>query len=445
MALIEGCQHELEFTIPAHEVEKESERIAQGYTQKVRLPGFRPGKAPMGIVRQKFAAEIRQETLESLIPKVLQERFQADKIPVVGRPDILELKFLEGTDVSFKARFEVMPEFELGDYRNVEVIYNEPVVEDEELDKRIGEIREDKAQFVNEEPRPAKLGDFAVVNLESTSGVEGEPVSTKDLQLEIGAASTMPEFTAGITGLEPGASTDVTVDYPADYTHEKLAGRKVSFHIQLNQLRRKELPELNDDFAKDLGDFQTFDELRNAVRTQLLRGKEGSAQEGSKRLLLDTLVDAHPFPVPNAWIDRQIEIDVENYLRMVQENGGDPRQMNLDWEKIREARKETAARQVRASVLMDRIAKAESIDATQEDLDREIQRVARERREPPIAVRQRWEKDGAMANVASQIRDWKTRNFLFDHARKVPGEMPAEPAQLEAPAELEAAASEAEA
>lgn len=439
MALIAGCQHELEFTIPAHEVEKESARIAQGYTQKVRLPGFRPGKAPMGIVRQKFAGEIRQETLESLIPKVLQERFQADKISVVGRPDIVDLKFLDGVDVEFKARFEVMPEVELGEYRNLEVIYNEPVIEDEELDKRIAEIREEKAQFVNEEPRPAQLGDFAVVDLESTSGVDGEPVSTKDLQLEIGAESTMPEFTAGITGLEPGAATDVTVDYPADYAHEKLAGKMVTFHITLNQLRRKELPELNDDFAKDLGDFQTFDELKNAVRTQLLRSKETSAQEGSKRLLLDQLVDAHPFPVPNAWVDRQIEIDVENYLRMVQENGGDPRQMNLDWEKIREARKETAARQVKASVLMDRIARAESIDATQEDLDREIQRVARERREPPIAVRQRWEKDGAMQNVASQIRDWKTRNFLFDSARKVPGEMPA------GPAELEASASEVEA
>ena len=439
MALIEGCLHELEFTIPVHEVEKESERIAQGYTQKVRLPGFRPGKAPMGIVRQKFAGEIRQETLEALIPKVLQERFQADKIAVVGRPDIVDLSFLDGTDVSFKARFEVMPEVELGEYRNLEVIYNEPVVEDEELDKRIAEIREDKAQFVNEDPRPAQVGDFAVVDLESIEGVDGVPVSTKDLQLEIGAESTMAEFTAAITGMEPGASQDVTVDYPADYSHEKLAGKNVTFRITLNQLRRKELPELNDEFAKDLGDFQTYDELKNAVRTQLLRNKETSAQEGSKRLLMDKLVDAHLFPVPNAWVDRQIQIDVENYLEMLKQNGGDPNQMNLDWEKIREARKETAARQVKASVLMNRIAKAESIDATQEDLDREIQRVARERREPPIAVRQRWEKDGVMQNVASQIRDWKTRNFLFDSARKVAGEMPA------APAELEAAAGEAEA
>ena len=432
MALIEGCQHELEFTIPANEVEKESERIAEGYTKKVRLPGFRPGKAPMGIVRSKFAGEIRQETLESLIPKALQARFAADKIQVVGRPDIVDLKYLDGVDINFKARFEVAPEFELGEYRNLEVIYNEPVIEDEELDKRIAEIREDKAQFVNEDPRPAKVGDFAVVDLESTSGVDGEAVSTKDLQLEIGAESTMAEFTEAITGLEPGASKDVTVVYPADYSHDKLAGKTVTFHIQLNQLRRKELPELNDDFAKDLGDFQTFEELKSAVRTQLLRGKETSAQEGSKRLLLDQLVDLHPFSVPQAWIDRQIQIDVDNYLQMVKQNGGDPNQMNLDWEKIREARKETAARQVKASVLMDRIATAESIDASQEDLDREIQRVARERREPPIAVRQRWEKDGVMANVASQIRDWKTRNFLFDSARKVPGEMPPDPAELPA-------------
>jgi trigger factor len=438
MALIEGCLHELEFTIPAHEVEKESERIAQGYTQKVRLPGFRPGKAPMGIVRQKFAGEIRQETLESLIPKKLQERFQEDHIHVVGRPDIVDLKFLEGTDVAFKARFEVAPEFELGEYRNLEVIYNEPVVSDEELDARIAEIREDKAQFVNEEPRPAQAGDFAVVDLESIEGVEGDPVSTKDLQLEIGAESTMAEFTEAITGLEPGQSKEVTVDYPADYSHEKLAGKKVTFRITLNQLRRKELPELNDDFAKDLGDFQSLEELKNAVRTQLLRGKESSAQEGSKRLLLDQLVNNHPFPVPQAWVDRQIQIDVENYLEMVRQNGGDPRQMNLDWDKIREARKETAARAVKASVLMDRIAKAESIEATQDDIDREIQRVARERREPPIAVRQRWDKEGITANVASQIRDWKTRNFLFDNARKVAGEMPASPDETAADTEAEA-------
>ncbi|MBY0503654.1 MAG: trigger factor [Bryobacteraceae bacterium] len=436
MALIAGCQHELEFTIPAHEVEKESERIAQSYTEKVRLPGFRPGKAPKGIVRQKFAAEIRQETLESLIPKQLLARFKAEQIKTVGQPEVVDLKYIDGADVVFKARFEVVPEFELGEYRNVEVIYNEPVVDDEELDKRIEEIREEKAQFVNDDPRPAKEGDFAVVDLESVEGVDGDPVSSKDLQLEIGATSTMSEFTSAITGLEPGSSTRVTVDYPEDYSHEKLAGKKVVFEIKLNQLRRKELPELNDDFAKDLGDFQSFEELRNAVRTQLLRSKESSAQEGSKRMLMDKLVDAHDFSVPNAWIDRQIQIDVENYLQMVKENGGDPSQMNLDWAKIREARQETAARQVKGSVLLDRIATAEAIDATQDDLDREIQRVARERREPPIAVRQRWEKDGVMQNVASQIRDWKTRNFLFDNARKVAGEMPVDPAEaVEAAAE----------
>ncbi len=427
MALIEGCLHELELTIPAQEVEKESERIALGYSQKVRLPGFRPGKAPLGIVRNKFAGEIRQETLETLIPKVLQERFQEEKIQAVGRPEIVDLKFLDGMDVYFKARYEIAPEFELGEYRSLEVIYNEPIVPDEELDARLQEIREDKAQYVNEDPRPAKVGDFAVVDLESTEGVEGEPVATKDLQLELGAESTMAEFTEAITGLEPGAEKDVTIDYPADYTHEKLAGKKVTFHIKLNQLRRKELPELNDEFAKDLGDFQSIEELKTAVRTQLLRSKEQTAQEGSKRLLIDKLVENHPFPVPQAWIDRQIQIDVENYLHMVQQNGGDPSKMNLDWEKIREARKETAAKSVKASVLLDRIAKAESIEATQEDIDREIQRVARERREPAIAVRQRWEKDGILQNVASQIRDWKTRNFLFDNARKVAGDMPAEP------------------
>jgi trigger factor len=420
MALVEGCKHSLEITVPVVEVEKETERAVTEIQRKVKLPGFRPGKAPVGLVKQRFAGDIRQDVLEKLVPRFFRAAAEKDHLEVVGQPNVSDVHFHAGEPITFKAEFEVAPTFELGDYRGITITYDEPEVSDAEVDARIEEIREQKAEYVNEDPRPLADGDYAVVSLESVSGV-AEKVSQDELMLKMGDEATMKEFTENLSGASPDETREFDVTYPEDYDRKTLAGRTVRFKATVKAVRRKELPEVNDEFAKDLGDYQTVFELKEAVRKSLKHDREHKAQDAAKQQLVDKLVDAHDFPVPEVYIDRQVEINVENQLRTLAAQGIDPRGIKLDWAKVRETQKDKAARDVKASLLLDKIAERESIGATQEEIDREVQKIARQQREAVAAVRAKLQKDGAIGRIAGHIRTEKTLNFLFEQSRKEAG------------------------
>jgi len=230
-------------------------------------------------------------------------------------PVVIDDRGNQRNQVAFDATFEVYPEVKLGEYHNVEVPYQDPEVNEEDIAKRIDEIREQKAQYINIDPRPVVDGDFAVVSLESLSGVDGDPVKTDEMVLEIGAADTFAAFTENLRGLTPGDEKDFDVVYPEDYGSEKLAGKTVKFHAVLKGLRRKELPELDDEFAQELGDYRTVDELREAVRKAIFSQRQYEAQQEARNRIMDKLVDAHDFPVPEAFVERQIKTRVEQRLR----------------------------------------------------------------------------------------------------------------------------------
>ncbi|HEY1338448.1 MAG TPA: trigger factor, partial [Bryobacteraceae bacterium] len=304
MALVEGCKHSLEITVPVAEVEKETERAIAEIQKKVRLPGFRPGKAPASLVKTRFAGDVRQEVLEKLVPRFFNAAVEKDNLRVVGQPSVSEVHLHAGEPLKFKAEFEVAPSFDLGEYRGVTVTYSEPEVTDADLMDRLERIRDQKAEFVDEEPRPVADGDYAVVSLESLSGAD-EKISEDELVLNIGGESTMVAFSENLRGAAPDEAREFDVSYPEEYERKNLAGRTVRFRATVKTIRRKELPELNDEFAKDLGDYQTLDELKDAIRKTILRERERAAQERAKHELLDKLVDAHDFPVPQAYVDRQ--------------------------------------------------------------------------------------------------------------------------------------------
>jgi len=439
VALIEGCKHSLDITVPVAEVEQETERAVAALQAKVRIHGFRPGKAPANLVKTRFASDIRQNVLEKLVPRIFRETAEKEHLDVVGQPDVRDIHFHDGEPLRFKAEFEVAPTFDVGEYRGLVVTYTEPVVPEADVDARLEEIRDQKAEYVNEDPRPLADGDYAVVSIESLSGV-AEKVSQDELMLKIGDPSTVDAFTENLRGAAPEEVREFDVTYPDDYERKNLAGRTVKFRATVKAVRRKELPELNDDFAKDLGDYKTLDEVKDAIRKSLLAAREQQAQESAKHELIDKLVDAHNFPVPEIYVDRQIEINMETQLRQLAAQGIDPRSIKLDWKKVRESQKDRAARDVRASLLLDKIGDREAITATQEEVDREVQKVARQQREPVATVRAKLQKEGGIGRIAGHIRTEKTLNFLFEQARKEaakeppPESLPAPAAEPEAPA-----------
>jgi trigger factor len=425
--LVEGCKHEIEITVPVDEVARETDRVIANIQGKARLPGFRPGKAPVSLIRSKFAHQVREDVLENLLPKFFKKKMEEEELQPVGRPSVKDVEFKDGEPLKFKAEFEVAPQIELKEYRGVTVHYHEPEVTDADIDKRIEEIREQKAQYVNIDPRPAADGDYVVVSLDSVSGV-AEPVHQDEMQLKVGDPDTLAIFSETLRGMTPEEEKEFEVTYPEDYGKENLAGKTVRFRMKLKMIRTKELPEPNDDFAQDLGDYKTFDELREAIRKSIFQEREYGAQSKAKDELVERLVEAHDFPVPDAYVERQIESQLESQFRSLAERGVDPSKLKIDWTKLKDAQRPKALQAVKASLLIEKISEREAIHATNDEVDHEVQRLAKQEREPVAATRKKLEKEGLLGRIAYQIRSNKTMNFLFEHARKEAGEPP-EPTQ----------------
>ncbi len=410
------CKRSVEIEIPLEEVERAKERVTDSIKGRVRLPGFRPGKAPRSMIQSRFESDIRNEVLEMLLPQAFRERVEKDELKVVGAPNISDLSFNPGQPIRFKADFEIAPEFEAADYRGLPVKYEEPTVSDEEVAKRLESMRESKAEYPNLDPRPVENGDFVLVHLKSLEGLA--EVIDQDVQIEVGGAETLPAFNEGLIGLAPDETKTVSVTYPEDYGQERLSGKTVKFELTPKFVRKKELPELDDEFARDLGDYQTLDELRDAVRKSIFHEKQYVAQQEAKEELVDRLVETNNFPVPEAYIDRQIENQVRMQLRNLAGEGFDPSTLKLDWQKLKESQREKALRNVRASLLLEKIAEREGITANKDEVDREVQRIARQEREAVAVSRARLEKDGALGRIAGSIQTEKALQFLLEQAQK---------------------------
>jgi len=339
---------------------------------------------------------------------------------VVGTPDIKDVHFHDGEPLRFKAEFEVVPAIELQEYKGVEVPYHDPEVTAEDVAQRIEELRQAKADYSNVDPRPIEDGDFAVVSLETVSGAgaEADPVKQDETVLEIGGKDTFPAFSENLRGTSPGDEKEFSVPYPEDYGNKRLAGKTVAFQAKVKGIRKKELPELNDDFAQDLGDYRNLDELQEAIRKNIFAQRQYEAQQAAKEKIVEKLVAEHDFPVPEVFVERQIRNRVEQSLRALASEGVDPNNLKLDWAKVKETQREKAVHEVKASLLLSKVAEREAIHATREEVDREVERIARQQREPVAAVQMRFEKDGTLGRIASHIQTEKTLNLLFEHARK---------------------------
>ena len=417
MALVEGCKHETEVTIPASAIEQETGKVAEQFQKRVQLKGFRAGKVPLSLVRKTYAADIRQKVIENLVPVHFDLKVKEENLRVVGQPNITDVHWHDGESVHFKADFEVFPDFELDNYVGVEIPYTEPVVTDEDVDKRVAEIRDQKATYVNEDPRPIADGDYAVVSLESIEGAD-EPIRSEEVQVLIGGPETMPGFTENLTGAEVGDEKEFDVTYPEDYGREALAGKTVKFHVVVKGLRRKELPELNDEFAQDLGDFRTVDELKAAVRKSIFGQRQTDSEREAKDRVVEKLVEANEFPVPNVFVERQVENRVNERLRALEQQGVDTKSFKLDWQKVLEAQRADATKEVRASLILGRVAEKEAIGVTNDEVDREVNQIARQEQEAVASVRKKLLANGTLDRIASHIQTQKTLNFLFEKAVK---------------------------
>jgi trigger factor len=418
------CKREIEMEIPADVAQKATEKVARDFAKVARIPGFRPGKAPIPLIRRRFADDIQTEVLQSLVPEYLTKALDEKKLAPITRPEVDKVEFKEGEPLKFRAVFEVLPEFELGDYKNLDVKVDAVEAGDAQVDKAIEEMRDRAATFVPVEGRAAKDGDFLLIKLKGTPKGEnaGDPVEADNIMCHIGAEETLESFTENLRGTNPGDSREFESTYPADYPDPKLAGKTFDFKIDVQGIKEKKLPELNDEFAKEVAGeaagVTTLEEMRKKVRENLEAAKDEQQKSQARERILETLVKSHDFPVPEALVQHQMDVRLERTVRQLAAQGIDPRQVNVDWASMRARQHDRAVDDVKAELLIDRIASAEKIEVTEEEIDKEIAHLAEHHGgESAQALRARLTKQGALDNMKSQIRNNKTIDWLYSNAR----------------------------
>jgi len=415
------CKRELELEIPAENVSKATEKVARDLAKVARVPGFRPGKAPVTLIRRRFAEDIQGEVLQSLVPEYIEKALEEKKLVPITRPAVDQVDFKEGEPLRFRAVFEVLPEFELGDYKNLAVSIDAVEAGDAQVDKTIEEMRERVATFVPAEGRAAKDGDYVLIKLSGIPVGGGDPVQADNIMCHIGAEETLESFTENLRGTSPGDTKKFRSQYPDDYPDEKLAGKAYDYTVEVQGIKEKKLPELNDEFAKDAagekGGFSTLAEMRELITKDLEAAKEDQQQSQAREKILEALVKQHDFPVPEALVEHQMDVRLERTVRTLAAQGVDPRAVNVDWVALRKRQHDRAVDDVKAELLIDRVAEAEKIDATDEEVEKQIETLAERSGESATALRARLTKQGALDRMKSKLRSDKTIDWLYRNTR----------------------------
>jgi trigger factor len=421
---------EIEVEAPAEEVSEAYRTVIKRYQKLARIPGFRAGKVPESLVRSKFARELRQEVMEALVSKRFQLALAEQKVRPVSEPQLLDLQLMEGQPLRFKAAFEVLPEFDLAGYDTVRVERPQTELTDEEYESELTRVLESHATVEPvEEDRALASGDWAEIQfrgeikpLAETVTEEGvtstmpaaEPITGEDVLVEIGGKKTLPAFDDALRGAKVGQELTFEVVYPADFGEPSLAGQSVSYDVTVKAIKRKIWPERDDELAKQLGHVETWQEFESQLREHSSRRKREALETSARNQMLDEIVGRYSFPVPESFVQQQVDARLERGLRALAQQGMSHEDMRkLDFARLRAAQREEAEREVRASLIVDRIADAEGVTVSDEELDNEVLLLSIQAREPYDTVRARLTQDGAMERLRQELRRQKTGTVLY--------------------------------
>lgn len=412
------CTRELVLDIPADEVAKAYRKVTGNYQKYAKIPGFRAGKVPESVVRRRFAEGIRKDVIESLLPERFNKAVAEMGVKPVGEPRVTELTVEDGQPMHVKAVFEYIPEFSIEGYQTVTV--EKPTVEitEEEFQRELEQLRESRAVMEPvEEERALEDGDWAQITYKGQieDNPEAAPVAGEDSLVEVGGKDTVEAFTAVLRGARTGQELKAEVIYPADYGEPKLAGKTVSYDVEVKAIKKRTVPELTDDFAKELGHYENLAELEARVREHMATRKRRSVEGETKDRLFAALVERYPFAVPESLVQAQIDARLERGLRALAAQGMQTEQMRkLDFGRLRAAQREGAVAEVKANILLGRIASEENISVSDEEMDHELQLAALQSREPLDALRTRLTADGGLARIREQLRHEKTASLLYE-------------------------------
>lgn len=405
--------------IPSTVVDAEIDRVAKDYSRKARIPGFRPGKAPSRVIKQRFKDQILNEVAHDLIPRAVDDALRERGVEAVQPPDVRDVSVHEGQPLTFTASFDTLPAFDPGDLSTIAVHRSRVSIDEEAVNGALQRLRDRAARFEPVEGRGVDHGDTLTVDLERREGGAAAAAADKheNVSIELGAKANPPGFDEELLGLDVGQTKSFTIHYPADYPIGELAGTDVSYTVSVKAIKRRVLPELDDEFAKDLGEFETLEALRERVRQDLDQEARQAADREVRGELMKALAGRLPFDVPDSLVQREMDRRVEDFAGRLVDQRIDPRQAGIDWQAFRDSQRDPAREAVGAALVLDEVTKREQLLVTDAEIEREIDRYAERTGRTTAAVRASLEREGGFSRIAAALRREKSIDFVMSRAK----------------------------
>jgi trigger factor len=406
----------IEVEIPADRINAESQRVANEFSRQAKLPGFRPGKVPMNVVRSRFAKEIQEEVMSRLLPISFREAIADKGIEPVGDPQLRHIDpFIEGAPVKYKAEFDVKPSIELREYRGLEI--DEPKIEvnDEDVDKMIDRLREQASSYRVETERGLQDDDFAMIEI-TTSG-EGVEPETRGGHFRVGEESPLPELHEALQGKKAGDVASFEKQYGDDAHNEAFRGKKIKHDVTLKEIRVQEKPEVNDEFAKSVGNWDTVAQMRETITGDIRKHREFEALRGKKNQIGDRLLAAHDFDVPESLVEEELNKSLQNYARFLASQGVDVEKADLDWRKLADDFRPEAVKRVKRGLILEAIARKENLIVSDVEVDAEIRKAANESGRDFAEVKHRLRHDGGYEELRTSLSQERALDFVLSSAR----------------------------
>jgi trigger factor len=411
---VNGCRKNLAGEISAEDVEKEIEIITREYSRTVKIPGFRPGKTPAGIIRRRFEKEIQDEASQRIMDRAWGEAIDTNNLYPLGRPEIMEFENKPGAPLKFKLTFEELPAIEVKDYKGVEIKQDSAEVKEEDMTQAIDRVREQYAQFV---PVEGEAGDghFVLIDVDGLTEGESTPFHDEDVTLIVGHSQTATDFSENLRGAKVNDTRSFEVSYPGDYGNKKIAGKKVAYTVLVNEIKERQLPELNDDFAKDIG-FDNLEAFRDGLHEELITQAGSAAEKKARDELLDAIIARQPIDVPDCLVAEELDGYTRRLINNMAYQGIDVKHIGFDWKKIYDEQRPYAEQSVRRMIFLDAIAKQENLEVSEEDISEELDKLASQSNKSAEAWRAEFKKADRMDELKQGLLQDKALDFIYRNA-----------------------------
>lgn len=417
------CTREVAIEAPADEVSKAFRTVIRRYQKQARIPGFRAGKVPESLIRSRFADGIRQDVVEAVLPQHFRQAIDKAGLKPISQPQVTDLHLEDGQPLKFKAVFEVLPEISVAGYHDVKVPKPDTELTDAEFNAELERIRDSRSTMEPvTEDRALAEGDWAQITFRGEFKGESEapeaeqqPVTGDDVMIEVGGPNTLPAFNEALRGSKPGQELKFEVSYPEDFGERRLAGKTIAYDVEVKAIKMKIQPELTDEFAKELGEYEGIEDFKQKLKDHLAIDKKRRLEGETRDKIVEALIARYQFPVPESLVQQQVDARLDRGLRALAQQGMRTEDMRkLDFNRLRGAQHDSAVNEVKGSLLLDRIADEEKIEVTDAEVDRELELLSLQMREPLDTLRQRLTDDGGLARIREQIRREKTGSLLYE-------------------------------